>query len=420
MKLLWFANTPCGSWKHLNVDSIFGGWLVSLENELKLVENIELNVSFLFPQRIKPFRYESVNYFPIYKPDLKNNLSSLFKYATIKKYNNSYFEQKSLEVVQLVKPDLIHIHGTENPFGSILGNIKEPVLLTLQGILTICKEKYHSEIPDIIIRRYASLIRRILKISYINQYKNFIEWSNNEKEVLSKVDYVTGRTNFDRKVLNIISEKKLNYFHLDEILRNEFYLAEWNKTKYSKPLRLISVISSLPYKGFHTIYNTACLMKNKIDFVWDIIGIKQNSEIISILKKWKNINLKDNKLNILGILDSNKLSKRLIESDIFIQTSRIENSSNSLCEAMLVGIPIIASNVGGTSSLIIDREDGVLFQEGESYILAGEILTLSNEIETARKYGSSARSKAIKRHDHRFILSELIYIYNNLLNDVNK
>ena len=44
----------------------------------------------------------------------------------------------------------------------------------------------------------------------------------------------------------------------------------------------------------------------------------------------------------------------------------MDNSPNSLCEAMAVGMPVIASNIGGIPSLIDDEVNGLLFKVNDS------------------------------------------------------
>jgi len=78
---------------------------------------------------------------------------------------------------------------------------------------------------------------------------------------------------------------------------------------------------------------------------------------------------------------------------------------------MILGMPCIATYAGGTSSLIKDKEEGLLIQDGDPWSMAGAIHELlSNEIE-AIEFGKRARERALIRHDKERIVSELLAIY---------
>ena len=93
----------------------------------------------------------------------------------------------------------------------------------------------------------------------------------------------------------------------------------------------------------------------------------------------------------------------------------IENSPNNLCEAMILGMPCIATYAGGTGSLLRDKEDGILVQDGDPWSMAGAILELWENSETSSRLGGNARIRALKRHDPLQVVTDLVSIYNNIL-----
>ena len=99
--------------------------------------------------------------------------------------------------------------------------------------------------------------------------------------------------------------------------------------------------------------------------------------------------------------------------------SHIENNSNSLCEAMKIGVPCIASYVGGIGSLIVNDFDGVLVQNGDSIALAGAIKELLLNKEKLIKISQNAIKSSNKRHDKEKIINNLLSIYNCIINDVS-
>ena len=66
MKILWFSLSPCGSIRRLKHERIIQGWMISMEDELKKVSNINLSVAYFSDIVEDPFYYDGVQYYPIY------------------------------------------------------------------------------------------------------------------------------------------------------------------------------------------------------------------------------------------------------------------------------------------------------------------------------------------------------------------
>ena len=110
-----------------------------------------------------------------------------------------------------------------------------------------------------------------------------------------------------------------------------------------------------------------------------------------------------------------ELSDILVDSDIYCHVSHIENSPNSVCEAMLIGMPIVATFAGGTNSILKDGEEGYLVQDGDPYSTAGIIQKMANSFEVCRSLGIKAREKASKRHNPENVAKELLESYHKIM-----
>jgi len=84
---------------------------------------------------------------------------------------------------------------------------------------------------------------------------------------------------------------------------------------------------------------------------------------------------------------------------------------------MALGMPVISTNVGGINSMITDKKEGLLVQEGEPYSLASAIVELINNYEAAKLLGINARERSLKRNDPEKILKQLLNIYNTILSE---
>ena len=149
-----------------------------------------------------------------------------------------------------------------------------------------------------------------------------------------------------------------------------------------KLFKIITVAGDPIYKGIDTIARASELLNIFIDFEWVIVGINKESFIYNyIRKKYRN-----NRLKFVGNLGEEKLVFELLSSDLFVSVSNIENSPNNIYEAINIGMPIICSYVGGTSSLFKNNINNIPFiQNGDYYNLAALILDLYKDPKKAIK-----------------------------------
>ena len=415
MKILWFSNTPANADEYFNSElKGTGGWLKSLDREMQ--DKVDLHVAFYvdFPQ--KEFKYMKTHYYPI------NKFKNKFEKIRTRLLNIEIKEkdtEKYLAVVNTVKPDLIHIHGTEYPFISIIGKINIPVVVSIQGNLTVYQHKFYSGVES----KYSSMKSNdsLIKIifyptTFKKSFKAFIERSKIEQKYLDKCKYVLGRTDWDKRITRILAPES-KYFHSDEILRDGFYNNKWENPE-NKDFVIFTTNGNNIYKGFETICESL-FMLNKLGkkVKWRIAGINENDLIVKVVKKKLKNRYPQQNLELLGNLRESELIKNLIKSNIYVMPSHIENSPNNLCEAMILGMPCIATYVGGTGSLMDDRKEGILIQDGDPWSMAGAILEMKNNYKSAIKMGIKAREKALERHDKEKIIFKLVRIYDGVVNE---
>jgi glycosyltransferase involved in cell wall biosynthesis len=155
-------------------------------------------------------------------------------------------------------------------------------------------------------------------------------------DILKHTKNLIGRTAWDRRVSRILAPQA-QYFHNDEILRDSFYKSEWKYEPISQ-LNLMTINGPDIYKGIETLIYAAHLLDlNNIDFKWRVAGINRTDEIVTIASKSTGKPLSDN-IIFLGKLDENTLVNVMLKANIYVATSHIENSPNSLCEALLLGV----------------------------------------------------------------------------------
>lgn len=105
----------------------------------------------------------------------------------------------------------------------------------------------------------------------------------------------------------------------------------------------------------------------------------------------------------------------LAVSDVFVLPSIYEGLPNSVMEAMAAGVPVIATDVGGTLELIEDGKDGILVQPADPAALADAITTLYYDHDLGQRLAKSAREKIVTDFSQENVTSRYIDLYMDLM-----
>lgn len=413
MKILWFTNTPCLAKQREDASTYTGGWLDSLEAEIVKHEEIELHICYYSSIFQEDFYFAKTYFHPI-------RMNRKYKYLKLLsriKYDKICLS-KMYEIIDYVKPDIIHIHGTEENWGLIQEKIKIPIAISIQGLLLPYYNKYYSGLSKFDVIKHDPLKYKLTIIrSEMMSDKIFKYNAIREEKFLRLSKFIIGRTNWDKNITSVFAQKS-KYYTCNEILRPEFYQNEyWDKDKYSQPYKIVTTMSGGMYKGLEDVIKTIDILQKCYinNFNWTIIGINEEDRYALLTMKCLKIKEMPSCLKFAGRKNATEIKDILLQSDLYCQVSHIENSPNSLCEAMILGLPIVTSYAGGTPSMLND-EDGILVQDGDPYAYAGAIKKLMDDYDLATSYGKSARKRALKRHNTQDITTNLLNIYKNIIN----
>lgn len=420
MRVLWLTSTSGGASKILNDKRPGRGWIASLGDLLKADKNIDLAVAFFNdPPNDFKFDFEGITYYPM--ADKLGTRTGQIKTRLMGKLWDTNLPG-ILKVIDDFKPDIIQIFGTESGMGDIVGKTKIPVIIHLQGLLNPYISMWlprGTTLRDIFFK--SSFRELVVRRDLVSDFKIFKKKARREDMVIKNAKYFFGRTDWDRRFVKLLNDE-IEYFHCDEVLRPFIYE---NSGKWRNPanntLKLVTTINAEMYKGLDIVLQTARILKSKtpLNFEWNIIGIASNNRIIKMMEKNRSCRFKNFPINFLGVKQGKEMISELLGSNMFIHPSHADNSPNSVCEAMLLGMPVIAGFVGGITSLINDKENGLLYNSNDPYDLAGIILQIANDREKLERLGRSANTTAIKRHDPTVIVETIKNTYKEILANDN-
>lgn len=118
---------------------------------------------------------------------------------------------------------------------------------------------------------------------------------------------------------------------------------------------------------------------------------------------------------VLFVGSSERISDLLNALDVFVLPSFAEGLSNTLLEALAVGLPIVATAVGGNPEVITDGVEGYLFSPGDIQGLSLRLQAILSGAELRLRLGQAARKRAVEHFSLEGMLARYNDLYTHLL-----
>lgn len=412
MKILWLINImlPCISEKlNISVNNA-GGWMVTLSNMLP--KDHELVICYPDTE-CREIIIDNVKYCGFIDSDNEKQMDSIIKCFC--------------KILKDEKPDVIHIWGTEHLHSyamteaAKITGLSAKTIISIQGLVSVYSQHFMAGLPHK-VQNIGSIRDYFRNDTLKMQNKKMRKRGEYEIRSVKNVSHVIGRTNWDYICVKQINENVV-YHHNNEILRSTFYNHIWNIDDCNK-YSIFTSQAQHPIKGFHVLLKAVKIISNKYKNTrlyvagvrnpmrHTIRSTRYESYIYNLAKKY---GILDN-IVYVGNLSEQAMCERYLKSHVFVCPSSIENSSNSIGEAMILGMPIIASFVGGTSDILKDKEDGFLYPFDASYMLAGYLDKVFSDDVLSVKMGENARKRAVVTHDIDKNYKDLCNIYASVSN----
>lgn len=414
MKILWLCNLVLPFFSEaLGVgENVFGGWLTGLLGELVQSDKIELTVCM-----------------PLEEKPEEEGIVGKFRYATFSEKDHT--KERFQEILDKISPDVIHIFGTEFRHSLTMVRAAEErgmsdrVVVSIQGLVSVIAKHYEAFLPHRVTR--AATLRDLLRRGRIcDEKKKFEKRGSTEIEALQSVKYVIGRTDWDRAALETVAPRA-RYFHCNESLRDSFYECSWDRQTCEKHSIFLSQ-SSYPIKGFHLMLEAMpAILEEFCDAKVYVAGhspfssswiqrLRQNyyRRYLGILIRRYHL---EDRIEFLGILSEKEMCRRYLAANVFVLPSSIENSPNSLGEAMLVGVPSVASDVGGVKNMLQHGKEGFVYQADAPYMLAHYVKRIFRDPQLADSFSSEARRHAAETHHRKANADALLTVYQTIIEE---
>lgn len=413
MRVLWITNTifPSPS-KALGLPvPVVGGWMYGLAKLLVGSRQIKLAVATIYQgSELKTFDLDDICYYL-----LPCRVSIGYQ---------KHLEPLWQKICTEFSPDVVHVHGTEYQHGLACMRVCRHLnyVVSIQGLVSIYARYYYAGFTPGDIFKSLTL-RDVVRWDTIYHAKmKFAKRGIFEEEYIHRTKHVIGRTSWDYAHVKAINPA-VTYLHCNETLRDGFYSAEkWDSSKKTDYSIFLSQ-AAYPLKGLHqALAAVALLNKDFPDIKVRVAGnnlININRLKISgygsyILKLIKRFGLLG-RVEFTGVLTEEQMIAEYLNAHLFICPSSIENSPNSVGEAQILGVPTIASFVGGVPDMITHQETGLLYRFEEVEMLAENIKQVFTDNQLTQHLSAQGIMAAELRHNHSANLEQMNNIYRYIV-----
>lgn len=419
VKVLWLCNVVLPDFSQEFAISRIntGGWMTGMLHTLEAQDKTDISLCF-----------------PIYdKERLNSGMCNGHKYYTflcdsLETYHTEMI--KAFEhILEESSPDIVHIWGTEFPHTTAMllacmrSGIIERTIIHIQGLISNYAKHYFADIPEeyLILKNDGKPSLKELKIMRENRGKCEIESIKIAKNVM-------GRTDWDKACVEAVNPQ-IHYYFCEEVLRDVFYknAGTWDYKTCQKHSIFISQ-ATYPIKGFHYLLQALPVVIKKYPDVHvyvagtDILNKERKDSYAVYIEDLIKIYEINETITFIGSLNEGQMLQQYLKANVFVLASVVENSPNSLNEAMLMGVPCIASFVGGIGNRIRAGVDGFLYPHDEPDLLAYYICKVfENEDGLCERFSDNAVKKMLSLVDPQRNADRILYIYEKLLRqDVKK
>lgn len=416
MRVLWFTDYPPPAVRHrleLADDPGPQAWVQALAERLAREPGIELAIATWDEKSLSPFEDTGVAYYTFQRsvpPSRTGRIMANWRHQLPVPPLD-----KAAGLVRRLSPDIVHVHGTEGPWGLLAPLIQPaPCVVSLQGILQAYLRHYFAGRSAADLALMATNRDFLVGRGPLHGYLALRRRTRREREILQTAHWFIGRTDWDKAVLASVNPAA-EYFHCDEIMRAPFYRAPWKPQ--NRGANVYTTSSTLMGKGTECLLRAVGVLRRGglAGIRLRVSGVPPSTQLEKVYRRVARRAGIGDAVDWLGRCDAGRLVDELLGADVFAYPSRVDNSPNSLVEAMLVGVPVVASRVGGVPTLLKDRVEGLLVPSGDVAALAGAIRRLIDDRELAVEFGANARLSALRRNDPVSVVARTIAIYEEVV-----
>ena len=210
--------------------------------------------------------------------------------------------------------------------------------------------------------------------------------------------------------LKCVNKKKEKYVKIPYGIESEKFIIKTAPVKEKNIVRVGFIACYKPQKSPFNFVKVATVVVNRnknIEFISAGDGVLRPS----VVKEVSRLGLND-KIRFLGW--RNDIACVLSTIDILLLTSRWEGLPIVILEALASGIPVVATDVGGVSELVINGINGFIEEKDACEKLAYDILLLADNRDKRLQFSGHAKKSFKKEFDISYMKNSIQSLYEQV------
>ena len=413
MKVLWVVNFALPEVSESDAAQMpFGGWVGAMLEQAKRIPGLSIGLAMKAPvQSLVSMSVDGVQCYWI-------PMSAKNKY--------DIGQEDCDRVLQGFLPDILHIEGTEQAHSlRFIKSWSGKNVVSLQGIINGYEQYEYGglKLPELLCTPSLKVIVFGLSM-WANKRFLFRPRLIVERKTLAEAQNFIGRTTWDR-AHSYWRNPSANYYSCNRVLREPFYRESWSSDRRRQYCIFVGNGAS-PRKGLHFVLKAISILK--VEYPKTRLQVAGAKPFPSSLKDWKKFvgypayvrhlltkwKLTDH-VDFLGLLTEVEMARQMSLAHLFVLPSVIENSPNTLGEAMALGVPCVSAYSGGVADMAVDGEEALFYRTDDPIHLAYQIKRIFDDSELAADLSIAGRKRAMNTHHPQENLRRLLNAYEKIL-----
>lgn len=304
---------------------------------------------------------------------------------------------KYYRALRRLAPDVVHGHGTENAFSYVAVTSGFPHVISIQAI-----------IRDL-LRQYTRLSRRMLEhviVRHIEQY------------TVRRADNVVIKAPFAEEFVRSLNSKA-RIFLVENIVHEAYFGVERDAAAPRSSILFVGTL--VQTKGVEDLVRAFhAVAPQHPGATLDLVGTGTEAYVSRILRPLIRAGAGAGRIRLHGRRDATQIAGHFRDAAMLVLPSYCDTSPNVVAEAMVAGVPVIGTDVGGIPFMIRQGETGQIVPPRDRAALAEAMSLYLRDTGRAREHAERARREARERWTESRCVDRLMTIYRELANGSRK
>jgi glycosyltransferase involved in cell wall biosynthesis len=234
-----------------------------------------------------------------------------------------------------IKPDVVHAWGAEQGAVLVAARLKYPFVATVQGLLTWYEQ-----------------------VAQVNRYQKFAAWL--ERRSFPRAPVVTTESMF---AVDFLKRRwpRMNVRQVEHAPDWIFHRVE--RKPQTSPRRFLFVGRLSQIKGSDLLLGALDKLRNEFAFELVIVG-QGDADFAAAMRRQTSAELWE-RVQFKRELIPAEVAEEMARATLMIFPTRADVSPNAVKEALVAGLPVVASQVGGIPDYLVHGKNGFLFPVGD-------------------------------------------------------